>query len=1126
VTTHRLLEPGHRIAHRYRVEGLLGRGGMGSVYEVLDEELALRVALKTLHLAHAGEPAAIARSVRRLKREVLLARGITHPNVCRTFDVGRDDVGSEAFWFLTMELVRGERLSRLIGQRGRLSADEAQPIVEQLGAALDAAHRAGVVHRDLKSDNIMVAGPTDDRRVVVMDFGLAATVANRHPDADAAHATTVSAGGLSPPVLVGTPAYMSPEQVQGREATAASDIYALGVVLYQMMTGVLPFDGDTPWEVACRRLCDAPRSPCELVPELEPRWESVILRCLAREPHGRFPRAGDAARVLCGQESIADTSASRVTATYPRARIPAELDTFVGRTPQLEELARRLDGPDRCVTLLGPPGIGKTRLALRYGHDQAHRWPGGVWFCDLCQVRGPAGIAMALATALDVPLGADDAVERLGHAIAGRGRTLIILDGFEASVEHADTTLGAWLRRSTGARFLVTSRDRLRIPGEVVQTVAALDVATEGLDLFETRAQEHRASLLVDAPDRERIRSIVEALDGIPLAIELAAARLRVLDLEQLAQRLARRLQLLAAGPRGRHESLRGALDGSWELLPPPERSAIAQATLFAGGFTLEAAESIIDLSAHADAPDQTHADAPDLLDVMQSLVDRSWLRIAPGGGVPRFEMYGPIADYAREALPDDRLPELEARHGRFFAGLGSEEAIDALSGHDGRTRRAALALEFDNLVVACRRALQRDDGAVAAATWVAASAVFRHRGPYSAAVDLGRSVIEVNLDPAWRGRALYSLAQAERLTGEMDAARERFAAVLTASREAGDRRTEGVALGDLAILDRLQGRSDEAREHLLDALAIFRQIENSPLEGMALGSLGILERNRGRMDEAREHLEAALAVHSTTGNRRLEGIALGNLGMIDRDQGRLASARARFDAEFTIHRDEGDRRSEAIALANLAVLDRDAGHLEAACRRLEAALTMQREVGDRNAEAITLGNLGVLCRDAGHLEDARGFYEEALAIHRETGHRRSEAIVLGSLATLRHDAGNHDAARQQLEESLAIHRDVGNRHGEAMVLGHLGLILEEQERTPEAFRAIEAAIEIATELEDRSLVARLLCSRAGCEDAAGARATLAEAETIARTLEMAPESELARELAALRTRIATGGQG
>jgi serine/threonine protein kinase len=275
--------PGALIGERYRVVRHIAEGGMGEVYEVEDLELHARIALKTVRSEIASE----AINLDRFKREIYLARKVTHPNVCRIFDVGFHATEQRRVTFFTMEYLEGENLAARIA-RGRMHVDEAAAIAQQLIAGLASAHQAEVVHRDFKSANVMLVSRGGATRAVITDFGLARGAAGDH----FGFATTNPGG------LVGSPAYMAPEQVAGLEVTGAADVYALGVVLFEMVTGRWPFVGETAMLTAVRRLHEPPPSPSRFAPAVPVRWEAAILRCLARDPEERFARLEDLAEAL------------------------------------------------------------------------------------------------------------------------------------------------------------------------------------------------------------------------------------------------------------------------------------------------------------------------------------------------------------------------------------------------------------------------------------------------------------------------------------------------------------------------------------------------------------------------------------------------------------------------------------------------------------------------------------------------------------------------------------------------------------------------------------------------------------------------------------------------------------
>ena len=292
-----VFDVGQIVASRYRIVRYLSRGGMGEVYEAHDTELSENVALKTL----LGEIATDERMIGRFKQEIQLSRKIGHPNVCRVFDLARhpaDGGGGNPVYFLTMELLAGETLACRLEREGRMSTAEAMPLLDEMGQALDAAHRAGIIHRDFKTSNVMLiqespgAGPSPVRRAVVTDFGLARSYSSKMQ-------TTATVTGP----LMGTVDYMAPELFTGSPATFASDIYALGTVAYKMISGELPFASDSPIAAAVRRSKQPPRPLRELVPDLDPNWDRAILRALDPIPERRFSAAEEFVRALRGDHT-------------------------------------------------------------------------------------------------------------------------------------------------------------------------------------------------------------------------------------------------------------------------------------------------------------------------------------------------------------------------------------------------------------------------------------------------------------------------------------------------------------------------------------------------------------------------------------------------------------------------------------------------------------------------------------------------------------------------------------------------------------------------------------------------------------------------------------------------------
>jgi tetratricopeptide (TPR) repeat protein len=331
------LSPSDLISDRYQVLGFLGAGGMGEVYKVYDRELKEFVALKTLRTESAAHPA----SVSRLLKEVQLARRIIHPNICRMLEIGRDNRALGLLVFITMELLEGQTLAETLSA-GAMTPSQAEPIARQLIAGLDAAHQQGILHRDFKSANVILAGS----RAVITDFGLATERGVRDTFSE-----------FRTGAIIGTPAYMPPEQLEGKAVTTAADIHALGAVLFEMVTGRLPFPGETPLAIALKRLQEDAPSPRDLSPLVSAPWENAILSCLEKDPARRPASALDVLALLEGRSKrplhfptrrlvAAMLTTGAVVGLYTRFR-PKDLNPEAERSfKKAEEFARRRTADD------------------------------------------------------------------------------------------------------------------------------------------------------------------------------------------------------------------------------------------------------------------------------------------------------------------------------------------------------------------------------------------------------------------------------------------------------------------------------------------------------------------------------------------------------------------------------------------------------------------------------------------------------------------------------------------------------------------------------------------------------------------------------------------------------------
>ena len=758
-----------------------------------------------------------------------------------------------------------------------------------------------------------------------------------------------------------------------------------------------------------------------------------------------------------------------------RHSLPAERDAFVGRAEPLAELERRIDAGARLVSILGMGGTGKTRLATYFAWSALGEFPGGAWFCDLSQARDVNGIVHAVAQGLEVPLGKEDPVEQIGHAIAARASCLVILDNFEQVARHAEETLGHWLDRAAQARFIVTSREVLGLPGEEALALAPLPVA-DAVTLFTRRALAAKYDFAPNDEDQAAIPKLVKLLDGLPLAVELAAARVRVMAPRMLLSRMDQRFRLLtvSGGRHDRQATLRTTFDWSWDLLSHAERAALAQLSVFDGGFTIESAEAVLDLA------DEGAAQWP--VDLLQSLVDKSLVRSVSDS---RFDMLRSVQDYAAEHLRTPgrfegsgpaAMAAAQARHVGYFASI------------DVKAATANGCVELDNLVTACRRAVAGGEPSAAVATLERAWMALELHGPVPVAIELAALVHDMPAHAAsGLARTARVLGAAHYSAGNTVEAKKQFDAAFEAAQRAGDAATSGQLHVDLGKIAAAEGASQAARDHFARAIETAQEMAAPVIECAARNGLGSLCVDLGQFDEARTHYQGALAIARDVGDRHWEGGLLGNLGNVHAALGRFEQARADYEAGLDAVREVGDRRWEGNALSNLGLLN-----------------FQQERPGEAHAQ-----------------------FEAALRIARDIGHRRLEGTALCNLGIARQALQQDGPARESFEAAIAVAQTVGDRHTQGQARGYLGLLLARQGEFDAARDHLATGAEMLRATSSHFDLGLLLCARAEAEllggDGRAAREALDASAAIAAAIgaESTADSELALALRRVRQLVA-----
>ncbi len=961
---------------------------MGEVYAAHDSELDRKVALKLLRSDPAENDPNLLRM--RLLREAQAMARLSHPNVVAIYDVGtfKDHV------FIAMEYVAGRTLRRWLADTTRPWREIVSVFIEA-GRGLAAAHAAQVLHRDFKPENVLVG---NDGRIRVLDFGLA-RAKDRDPDTteiEMASLTISKAKQLALDLsrtgaMVGTPAYMAPEQLLGQAVDSRADQFSFCVALYEALYGERPFAGENlgvlMGEVIAGKV-KRPRSRKKIPAELR----KALLRGLKPKPHERYSSMDAVISELQRIEIL-----SRVDHESRPTNLEAPAKKFVGRARELEQLEVLFQQSGaRLVTLLGPGGVGKTRLATQFAIAHLDRFSGrsrgGAWFCDLSEVKTLDGFLNAVAQVLKVSLTAgpssDKGAEQLGYALAARGQLLLVLDNFEQVVELAAATVGKWVKMSPETRFLITSRELLRIADEQQFELLPLAVpdaesdasaieTSDSVQLFLDRVRAVRSwSYSPTEEEAVAIAQIVRRLDGIPLAIELAAARMNVLSPAQMAEGLARPLSLLTAGARGaraRQATLRGAIQWSWELLSPAERDVLAQCSIFHGGFSLEAAEAVVALGGGGGGP---------VLDLIQALREKSLLRTyqdGSGSGELRFGMYETIREFvAEQLLKSGEQPKISERHTHYFLQV-AERWHAVVHQHGGVEALRVMAVNSENLLSAfereCASTPKRTESASAALRLsLYLDPLFATRGPVETHQAILKAALSMSseqpVESTLRAQVLRAHALLSQIRGNIRDAMRDFTDALACARKSSDPVLEATLLVDLSILHRELGKMRESEETVRAAAQM--KIASPWFQAYLHGNAGILDYELGRHESAELHYATALNILREIGDRRFEGIFETNLGLLYRDQKRLPEARAHYEKGITALREVGDRRYEGMSLDCLASTLWEEGRcLEAKVYALKA-VKMLREAGDRRTSAIAVVHLGGVHASLDQIDEAR----------------------------------------------------------------------------------------------------------------------------------------------------------
>jgi non-specific serine/threonine protein kinase len=981
---------------------------MGEVHVAEDTRLGRRVALKLLTERIAEDAQARAR----FEREAKAAASLNHPGVVTLHSF--EEI--EGTCLITMELVEGEPLSLRV-REGGLPLSELLDIGTQLSDAVAAAHQLGIVHRDLKPANVMT---TPDGRVKVLDFGLARLEPEATEISDSTLASDADAGTTRAGQVLGSAAYMAPEQAEGRPVDARADLWSLGVLLFELATGRRPFQGATFAALSAAVLRDEPPSLSVLRPDLPEELDAILRRLLEKQPASRLESAVALRELLVSLRGDSSSSFSRrVARPAVPGNLPRRRTSFHGRERALKDLATNLEA-GALLTLTGVGGCGKTRLAVELASRARDEYPGGAWIIELAALSEPAQVVPHVARTLelrDEP--ATDHESALLEHLRERS-LLLVLDNCEHLLAECARLADVLLETAPGLALLATSREGLGVAGETLRQVGSLTLPrpaatleqaqdSESMQLLLERARSVRAAFALDADNLGHMVAICQRLDGIPLALELAAARLKALSPQQVANRLDDTFKLLTGGSRTaleRHQTLRATLDWSYELLSPPEQSLYRRLAVFVGGWTLALAES----TCSGEGLDES-----EIIDQLMHLVDRSLVMVENEGDEPRYRFLEPVRQHARDLLTG--AGEAESARDHHLTALAEwSKPFGRAVGDSGVSQGGRLRAESGNVQAALTHALQ-GTGTVGSGLDLFSNCtnLWTIHGCRREGIELGQALLgrpEAAPRDALRAWALLTLARAETSLGRRQEALEKTDEALAIAPDCGDAELEFYCYYDAASTRMSGSETDGILELLERAREIARQTGSELRELQVSIGIGNWHWLTGDLDATQHSCEAALELARRQGSEMGIAVLIANLGSVAYDRDDFGQARELMEEALGHFRALDHVEYVAWRLVLLAQIACRQGRDDDVTRMMTEAEQLIRSFGSEEQALLLLLVKAWFARRAGNTRPACSFIRGTLRGLAALGPARfaSAAHVLAHQLAAMGQAG--DAAR------------------------------------------------------------------------------------------------------------------
>jgi predicted ATPase/DNA-binding CsgD family transcriptional regulator/tRNA A-37 threonylcarbamoyl transferase component Bud32 len=966
----------------YQLIQLIEQGHWASVYLGEHRHLHTQVAIKILHA-----PLADTEMQDYLSEARTLAR-LRHPHIVRVLDFGvQEDTP-----FLVMEYAPGGNLRQLHPRGTRLPLSTVVSYVKQVAEALQYAHEQRLIHRNLKPENLLL-GP--EQEIWLSDFGLA----------NLAH----SARSQSFQQTANIMASMVPEQLEGHPAPA-SDQYAMGVLVYEWLAGERPFS-ESVTKPTVKQVLAPPPSLSEKEPTLPVQVDQVVQKALAKDPNERF--ASVQAFALALEEAMRGESSGRTldiksiddsAGSSFKNNLPVQMTTLLGRELDVKMACALLRRPEvHLLTLTGAGGIGKTRLSLQIATDLLEDFTDGVFFAPLAAISDPALVMPTIAQVFGLQERGDQPLLNKLKAYLRAKRLLLLLDNFEQILQAA-AGLAELLAVCPQLKIMVTSRAPLHLQGEhefAIPPLAVPELAHlseseilsqyAAVALFLQRAQAIKHDFQLTKANARAIVEMCARLDGLPLAIELAAARIKLLPPQALLARLEHRLQVLTGGAQTmpvRQQTLRNTIAWSYNLLDVREQQLFRLLSVFVGGCSIEAIEAVWGALNNSE-------EAVSMLDDIASLIDKSLVQqTEQEGWEPRLRMLETIREYGLEALTAAGEREVAHQaHADYFLNL-AEEGEPHSGGPKEALRWDRLEHEHDNL----RAAMQ----------WALAQAEASDSRYYmEIALRLGVALVVF-----WHVRA--HLSEGRNALKRGLARSEGVAPLLRAK-----------ALEAAGMLAYFLNETDQVEVLCGESLALSRKFGDKVGMAFSLFWLGRVPENRGDLAQARRMLEEALTLFKEIDHREFVGYSYGRLAGILTVQGEYTRATTLLEEMLAIQRGIGNTYGVASSLNRLVKVLFVTGGNPARMRTLaEEAYALATELGGPGRIGLSMLPLAEAALAEGDTARARLLLEEALVIVKESDERLAAWILLllGKVAVLQ---GDNVVASTLYQKALPL----GDRH-------------------------------------------------------------------------------------------------